>query len=47
VALPPGEWVLRFETNAPGAHTPSGDPRELAFSLRNLELTLTERASVR
>jgi hypothetical protein len=43
VVLPPGEWVLRFETDAPGGRTPSGDPRELAFSLRNLDITLTGR----
>jgi hypothetical protein len=47
LVLPPGEMEMRFETDAPGGHTPSGDPRELAFSLRNLEIKLTGRAELK
>lgn len=47
VVLPPGETVLRFETDSPGARTPNGDPRELAFSLRDLKIELTGRAGER
>jgi hypothetical protein len=44
VRLEPGENRWRFETDQPAQHPASGDPRELAINLRNLEIKLTGKA---
>jgi hypothetical protein len=44
VRLAPGENRWRFETDQPGQHPASGDPRELAINLRDLEIELTGKA---
>ena len=40
LSLPPGATTLRFETNLPAVPAGAGDPRHLAFAVRNLELRL-------
>jgi hypothetical protein len=35
LAVPPGGAALRFETDAPGAFAGNGDPRKLAFNVRD------------
>lgn len=44
VRLDPGETLWKFETDSPGALPENGDPRALAFSLRDLEVTLSDPA---
>lgn len=44
--LEPGETVWRFETDKPGNFPGSGDPRRLAFSLRDLTITIIGKADV-
>jgi hypothetical protein len=44
VRLAPGETVWKFETDQPAEPPANGDPRRMAFSLRNLQITVTGRA---
>jgi hypothetical protein len=40
LALPPGDTVLQFTTDQPAKVPGNGDARPVAFSLRNLQVTL-------
>jgi len=44
VRLPPGETVWKFETDKPAQFPSNGDPRKVAFSLRNLEIRVLGKA---
>lgn len=45
VRLDPGDTVWNFETNLPAEFPVNGDPRSLAFSLRNLTINVAARAT--
>jgi hypothetical protein len=45
VELPPGDTTWRFETDHEAAFPSNGDPRKLAFSLRNLQIHVLGRAT--
>ena len=47
VRLAPGDTRWRFETNEPPVHPENDDPRELAFSVRNLRIELLDQATGR
>lgn len=44
VRLEPGDTVWRFTSDHPAEYPPNGDPRQMAFSLRNLEINIKSRA---
>ena len=44
--LEPGDTLWRFETDSPGAYPDSSDRRRLAFSLRDLTITIIGKADV-
>ena len=44
VRLPPGETVWRFDTDKPAQFPSNGDPRKVAFSLRNMEIRVLGKA---
>jgi hypothetical protein len=44
VRLEPGTTVWKLETNQPAKFPANGDPRKMAFSLRNLKIKIRDRA---
>jgi hypothetical protein len=44
VRLPPGDTVWRFDTDKAAQFPSNGDPRKVAFSLRNLEIRVVGKA---
>jgi len=44
VRLPPGDTVWRFATNKAAQFPSNGDPRKVAFSLRNMEIRILAKA---
>jgi hypothetical protein len=44
--LEPCDTLWRFETDSPGAYPDSNDRRRLAFSLRDLTITIIGKADV-
>ncbi|MEO6568603.1 MAG: glycosyltransferase family 87 protein [Opitutaceae bacterium] len=44
IILPPGTTPIKFETDQPAKRPENGDPRIMAFSLRNLKIKVLEKA---
>ncbi|MBC7367928.1 MAG: hypothetical protein H7343_14135, partial [Undibacterium sp.] len=46
VRLPPGDTVWKFETDKAAQFPSNGDPRKVAFSLRNMEIRIMAKVPV-